>query len=150
MSYYHVGPCASNPCKNGGTCSVKGRTTKKYQCKCKNGYYGKMCDGKKKGKYVYLKYFVYYYYYNIMQQHLIGSVSKIRTVYKMYATYNVPLRDNDLNLCTTHQAVHVYTWMHKLISDNLFYLTIKGNIPFLTILKKYGTELQSFFKRYMN
>ena len=55
-----------------------------------------------------------------MQQRLIGSVSKIRSVYKIYATCNVPLRDNDLNLSTTHQAVHVYTWMHQLISDNLF------------------------------
>ena len=55
-----------------------------------------------------------------MQQRLIGSVSKIRSVYKIYATCNVPLGDNDLNLSTTHQAVHVYTWMHQLISDNLF------------------------------
>ena len=70
-----------------------------------------------------------------MQQRLIGSVSKIRSVYKIYATCNVPLRDNDLNLSTTHQTVHVYTWMHQLISDNFFYLTIKGNILVLTILK---------------
>ena len=82
-----------------------------------------------------------------MQQRLIGSVSKIRSVYKIYATCNVPLRDNDLNLSTTHQAVHVYKWMHQLISDNLFYLTIKGNILVLAILKKHGTELQSFCQR---
>ena len=53
MSYYDVGPCASNPCINGGTCSVIGRRKiEKYQCKCKLGYYGKICE--KKGKYVYL------------------------------------------------------------------------------------------------
>ena len=57
MSYYHVGPCASNPCKNGGECSVRVRgRIKTYRCKCKRGYnYGKSCENAKKGKYVCLK-----------------------------------------------------------------------------------------------
>ena len=80
-----------------------------------------------------------------MRQHLIGSVSKISSVDKIYATCNVPLRDNNLKLCTTHQAVHVYTWMHQLISDNLFNLTIKGNIPVLTILKNMVPNCNRFF-----
>ena len=82
-----------------------------------------------------------------MQQRLIGSVSKIRSVYKIYATCNVPLRDNDLNLSTTHQAVHVYTWMHQLISDNLFLSYNKRKYTSSDDTKKYGTELQSFCQR---
>ena len=59
ISYYLVGPCASNPCKNGGKCLTL-RKGKKYRCKCKTDYIGKTCEKKKKGKYVYLKSLLYH------------------------------------------------------------------------------------------
>ena len=35
--------CSPNPCQNGGTCTLKGYTG--YKCQCRPGYCGKNCEG---------------------------------------------------------------------------------------------------------
>lgn len=35
--------CHSSPCKNEGTCTPK---TDGFECDCKQGYFGKTCEGK--------------------------------------------------------------------------------------------------------
>ena len=40
--YYSVNVCDSTPCKNGGTCSISGRS---YTCSCRDGYSGNQCQG---------------------------------------------------------------------------------------------------------
>ena len=41
--YFTDSKCSPSPCKNGGTCTLKGYTG--YKCQCRPGYYGKNCEG---------------------------------------------------------------------------------------------------------
>lgn len=34
-------PCSSNPCQNGGKCTIEGQT---YKCECKPPYTGNECE----------------------------------------------------------------------------------------------------------
>ena len=40
--YYSANICDSTPCKNGGTCSISGRS---YTCSCRDGFSGNQCQG---------------------------------------------------------------------------------------------------------
>ncbi len=42
LSFHSVTPCTSSPCKNGGTCTVKGVDS--YFCECTRGRYGDNCE----------------------------------------------------------------------------------------------------------
>ena len=42
LLYYTVNVCDSTPCKNGGTCSISGRS---YMCSCRDGFSGNQCQG---------------------------------------------------------------------------------------------------------
>ena len=39
---FSVGPCDTDPCKNGGTCKV---VNTGYECTCVNHYSGENCEG---------------------------------------------------------------------------------------------------------
>lgn len=42
LSFCSATPCATNPCKNGGTCTVKGVDS--FVCECTGEFYGERCE----------------------------------------------------------------------------------------------------------
>ena len=42
------GPCATNPCYNGGTCSPDEREPRRARCQCQSDYHGRKCQFKRR------------------------------------------------------------------------------------------------------
>ena len=42
------GPCATNPCYNGGTCSPDEREPRRARCQCQPDYHGRKCQFKRR------------------------------------------------------------------------------------------------------
>ena len=64
MSFFIVleeNKCHPSPCKNGGTCT---ETEEGFECSCKEGFKGKICEGKKQIFFT----FLYFHFKNFTHQ----------------------------------------------------------------------------------
>jgi len=55
-----TGPCASNPCQNGGICIAEGDS---FRCECQGQYTGPRCQA----CIIYFLSFFYYFFFKILQ-----------------------------------------------------------------------------------